>query len=55
VLIGGQDVTHWPMPRRVRRGLARSFQITCIVPGFTALENTALAGAGAQRIVVPPV
>src|SRR5206468_1469364 len=24
-------------------GLARSFQITCIVPGFTALENVALA------------
>lgn len=43
VLIGGRDVTHWPMVRRVRLGLGRSFQITCIIPGFTALENAALA------------
>jgi branched-chain amino acid transport system ATP-binding protein len=31
------------MPRRVERGLARSFQITSILPGFSALENVALA------------
>jgi branched-chain amino acid transport system ATP-binding protein len=31
------------MAQRARRGLARSFQITSIVPGFSALENTALA------------
>jgi len=31
------------MPQRVRRGLARSFQITSILPGFSALENVALA------------
>jgi branched-chain amino acid transport system ATP-binding protein len=41
--IAGHDVTHWSLPRRIRLGLARSFQITCIVPGFTALENAALA------------
>jgi branched-chain amino acid transport system ATP-binding protein len=31
------------MHERVRRGLARSFQITSILPGFSALENVALA------------
>ena len=31
------------MPERVKLGLARSFQITSILPGFTALENVALA------------
>jgi len=43
VLVAGQDVTAWPLPRRARIGLGRSFQITCIIPGFTALENAALA------------
>ena len=31
------------MAERVRLGLARSFQITSILPGFTALENVAIA------------
>jgi branched-chain amino acid transport system ATP-binding protein len=31
------------MHQRVRRGLARSFQITSILPGFSVLENVALA------------
>ena len=31
------------MHQRVRRGLARSFQITSILAGFSALENVALA------------
>jgi branched-chain amino acid transport system ATP-binding protein len=39
----GEDITRLPMPQRVRRGLARSFQITSILPGFSALENVALA------------
>ncbi|EIM28167.1 ABC transporter ATP-binding protein [Microvirga lotononidis] len=43
VLFGGEDVTQLSMPQRVRRGLARSFQITSILPGFSALENVALA------------
>jgi branched-chain amino acid transport system ATP-binding protein len=43
VIFAGQDVTGWSFPRRAKAGLARSFQITCIVPGFTALENVALA------------
>jgi branched-chain amino acid transport system ATP-binding protein len=39
----GEDITHLSMPQRVSRGLARSFQITSILPGFSALENVALA------------
>ncbi|WP_230530852.1 ABC transporter ATP-binding protein [Microvirga roseola] len=43
ILFDGENVTHLSMPQRVRRGLARSFQITSILPGFSALENVALA------------
>ena len=43
VLFDGEDITHLPMHLRVRRGLARSFQITSILPAFSALENVALA------------
>jgi branched-chain amino acid transport system ATP-binding protein len=38
-----RDVTHLPMPARAHLGLARSFQITHVLPHFTALENVALA------------
>ena len=43
VVFAGQDVTRFSLPRRVRAGLARSFQITSVVAGFTALANVALA------------
>lgn len=43
VLLEGRDVTLLDMPRRVHQGLVRSFQITSILPGFSALENVALA------------
>ncbi len=43
VLLAGEDITRLPMHARVRRGLARSFQITTLLDGFTALENVALA------------
>ncbi|MBP0482117.1 ABC transporter ATP-binding protein [Sagittula salina] len=43
VALDGKDITHLSMPERVRLGLARSFQITSVLPGFTALENVALA------------
>src|SRR5687767_14460013 len=39
----GEDITRLPAPKRARRGLARSFQITSIYPEFTALDNVALA------------
>ncbi len=38
----GRDITRLAVAPRVRLGLARSFQITQILPRFTALENVAL-------------
>jgi branched-chain amino acid transport system ATP-binding protein len=43
ILFHGQDVTELPMHERARLGLVRSFQITSILPRFSALENVALA------------
>lgn len=43
ILFDDADITHLDMPQRVRRGLARSFQITSILPGQTVLANVALA------------
>jgi branched-chain amino acid transport system ATP-binding protein len=43
IVFGGEDVTALPINRRAERGLARSFQITSILPGFSVLENVALA------------
>ena len=43
VAFDGVDVTHLDLPARVRRGLARSFQITSILPNFSVLENVAVA------------
>jgi branched-chain amino acid transport system ATP-binding protein len=43
IVVDGRDVTHLPMPARAHLGLARSFQITHVLPRFTALENVALA------------
>jgi len=39
----GQDVTHLPAWKRSRLGLARSFQITSLLPNLTAADNVALA------------
>lgn len=39
----GQDITSLSMHRRVALGLARSFQITSVFKGFSALDNVALA------------
>jgi branched-chain amino acid transport system ATP-binding protein len=43
IIFYGQDVTDLPMHERARLGLVRSFQITSILPRFSALENVALA------------
>jgi branched-chain amino acid transport system ATP-binding protein len=39
----GVDITGMPADQRAALGLARSFQITTVLPGFSALENVALA------------
>jgi branched-chain amino acid transport system ATP-binding protein len=43
IVFAGEDVTQLPPHARAARGLARSFQITSILPRFTVLENVALA------------
>ncbi len=43
IRFAGEDITALSAPKRSRKGLARSFQITSVYPGFTALENVALA------------
>jgi branched-chain amino acid transport system ATP-binding protein len=43
ILFAGQDMTRASMPQRARMGLARTFQITSIVPSLTALGNVALS------------
>ncbi|MEC5321732.1 ABC transporter ATP-binding protein [Aurantimonas sp. A3-2-R12] len=43
VHFAGEDITRLGMAERVHRGLARSFQITSILDGFTVLENAAMA------------
>ena len=43
VVFGGRDITALPVHARAAAGLARSFQVTSILPGFSALENVALA------------
>src|SRR5450756_2998990 len=41
--LAGKDITRVPAYRRSALGLARSFQITSLLPDFTASDNVALA------------
>ena len=43
ILLAGRDITALPMHARAGLGLARSFQVSSILPDFSALENVALA------------
>ena len=43
ICFAGEDITHLPAWRRSQLGLARSFQITSLLPDFTAADNVALA------------
>ncbi len=43
IFFAGQDITHLPAWKRSHLGLARSFQITSLLPDFTAADNVALA------------
>lgn len=46
VLLDGINVTTWPAHRRVRSGLARTFQHGHAFPGLTARENVEVAALG---------
>jgi branched-chain amino acid transport system ATP-binding protein len=43
ILFAGRDVTRLPVHARALMGLARSFQITQVLPDFSVLENVAIA------------
>ena len=43
IRFAGEDVTALPVHARSARGLARSYQITSVLRGFSALDNVALA------------
>jgi branched-chain amino acid transport system ATP-binding protein len=43
ILLNGTDIMPLPPHERAKLGLARSFQITSVLPRFSALENVALA------------
>ena len=43
IVLGGTDITSLRPEARVRRGLARTFQINTLFPQLTALESVALA------------
>ena len=43
IIFAGRDVTTLSVPGRAALGLARSFQITSILPAFSVIENVALA------------
>ena len=43
VTLLGQDVTGWPVARRARLGLGRSFQVSSLAMEFSVLRNVMLA------------
>jgi branched-chain amino acid transport system ATP-binding protein len=43
IFLAGRDISRLPAHRRCALGLARSFQITSLLPDFTAADNVALA------------
>src|SRR5215468_3248206 len=43
VLLGGVDVTHFGQADRVKRGLARTFQINQLFRGLSVLENVCIS------------
>src|SRR5262245_66438490 len=49
VLLFGQDVTRWPSHRRIGMGLARTFQVTSLIPKLKVLDNVLLALEGPRR------
>ncbi|HEX8807615.1 MAG TPA: ABC transporter ATP-binding protein, partial [Xanthobacteraceae bacterium] len=50
ILLGGEDVTALAPEERVRRGLARTYQINSLFPQLTALESVTLAVCERRRV-----
>jgi len=49
VFLFGQDVTDWPSHRRIGLGMARTFQVTSLLPQLTVLDNVLLAINGPRK------
>ncbi|RJX35384.1 MAG: ABC transporter ATP-binding protein [Desulfarculus sp.] len=39
ILLGGRDITHAPPYERIKRGIARNFQLTQLFPELSVLDN----------------
>ena len=50
ILLGGEEVTALAPEERVRRGLARTYQINSLFPQLTALESVTLAVCERRRV-----
>lgn len=48
ILVDGEEVSALPGFKRVRKGLARSFQVTSLFPNLSVLENLRLAAQGVR-------
>lgn len=46
IYLGGQEISKLDTVGRAKAGLARSFQVSSIIPNFTALQNVMLAVQG---------
>ena len=46
IVLGGVEISNHPVFARAKMGLARSFQVSSIIPNFTVLENVILAIQG---------
>lgn len=57
VILGGRDITSMPQHRRVKAGIARTFQINTLFLGLSVIENVYLAVSErlgiAQRLFKP--
>jgi branched-chain amino acid transport system ATP-binding protein len=49
VRFNGEDVTHLPVQRRVKRGLVKSFQTTSVFPEMSVGHNVMAAALGVAR------
>ncbi|MBX3572768.1 MAG: ABC transporter ATP-binding protein [Mesorhizobium sp.] len=52
ILFDGRDITSMPAHRRVRQGIAYTFQITSIFPNLTVFDNVALPVQRSQHHAV---
>ncbi|MCB5364577.1 ABC transporter ATP-binding protein [Pusillimonas sp. CC-YST705] len=43
IMMGNNDITQWPQPRRAQAGMGRSYQRTTIFPSLTVHENCRIA------------